>query len=431
MRFAIVMLTICVSAIAAQDATKPADPSRTDADKVRILIRQLDADNRADRDAATDALVKFGPEVLKHIPPLDDKGLSAEQRQRLRRIMPRLWQSRLDADISGRMVDLGGKPMPLLDAVKKISADSGNRVVDMREQFNQEVTNPEISVGKKFFWQSLDSIAMQAKASCYFATEDRSIGLVGRPKKFGPLSYAGAFRFELQRLVLERPFDDAKTADPFAMVKFEVLFEPRLRPVVVEVDSSSITATDDKGRTISYSGQKDISFPLERDGYAFPLTVKLESPKRDAVKLTKLAGQIYVSMPIHIERFEFAELEIDKPAEKTSPGVRVVLNRLGVQEGTWTASMTFETLAEGGGKVESHIRSAMELEVYLEQKSDGKRFKQNGGLNTVADEPGKTSIDYLFVDAPGKPKDYRLVVNAPTGIGRVPVKFSFENIPLP
>ena len=44
---------------------------------------------------------------------------------------------------------------------------------------------------------------------------------------------------------------------------------------------------------------------------------------------------------------------------------------------------------------------------------------------------GRLGFEYLFVDAPGKPEDYKFVYETPSRVITAPLEFTFKDVPLP
>src|SRR5262245_23735172 len=120
-----------------------ADDGKT-AQKVKSLVVKLGAEKEDDRKAAEEERVKVGVEALPELPASQDKNLTAEQKTRLTRILPRIWQARVEQDVAGSFVEIPKGAMSLSDALREIERQTGNVVKDQREDFNEEPTNPTI-----------------------------------------------------------------------------------------------------------------------------------------------------------------------------------------------------------------------------------------------------------------------------------------------
>jgi hypothetical protein len=427
-----VSLAVALALTVAVDRCLVAQDRSETARRVEQLVRDLDANNRSQRDRAEEDLLALGPSILDYVPAPDEQGISAEQRLRLRRLLPRLWRAKLEEDVKGRPVQFPNEPAPLDALLSSLQQQSGNVVRDLREQFHQEPANPRIRVdlGRTTFWPALDRVIESAGMALYLFTEDRTVGLIGRPAIRKPVCYAGAFRLAVDRVVVQRDYAAGDTTAA-AFIALEMLVEPRLKPLLVEIDTAKFTVTDDRDRPIPLAGPK--SFPIVPDPklYHLPVTLKLAAPRREAHRIKSLRGEFLVSLPAHVETFVFANLAKSRSFEQSRAGVRVRVAQLDDDgEGTWTVPLLV-ALPAAAPPTESHLQAALEPELFLAKVVDQTRFDQNGGFNTVTEEPNRVHTEYYFRDVPGKLEDYQLVVRVPVGVTSVPVSFAFENLELP
>ena len=167
---------------------------------VRRLVRQLDAPQLADRDAAEQELIKLGPDALDLLPAPTGR-TSAEVQERLARVRRKFEQMAAQSAGEPSRVTLRGDPMKLSKCLEEISRQTGNRIVDFREQFNQEKTDPDVKVSfdKTPFWKALDDVLGQAKLTVYPFGPERAVHVVGRPETTAPADRgwfdSGPFRF--------------------------------------------------------------------------------------------------------------------------------------------------------------------------------------------------------------------------------------------
>lgn len=420
---------ILAATVSRGDENKPANVSELEKQVVQ-LIRQLDSLERNERDRAEEELAKLGPNILPLLPEVTSPELSAEQRRRLRRLLPDLWKERLMESVGGSTVTLSAESLKLAEALTELRSQTGNPINDMRPDFNQPAGNPELRFDSKTgkFWQVLDDVVGQASLGYYHFTENRAVGLQAQQGPGGPVYYSGAFRFELQRLMLDHRFDQRE--EPSCGITIGVFMEPKIRPIMIVLEQARCSAVDDQGNSLTFEGPQQIPLAVEKTAYHLPISLRLNAPPRSATKLTKLQGELSVWLPAHTQEFVFDGLEQGKPVTRGTSSLRVSLQRITDDEGLWTVPVILEQLLEVG-QVDSYLQAALENEIFLRNKSDGSRFNQNGGLSTFGEEPGKMGVEYLFVDAPGDLKDYELVLRVPTGLTEIPVQFSFENIALP
>ncbi|MGD0040476.1 MAG: outer membrane beta-barrel protein, partial [Isosphaeraceae bacterium] len=58
-------------------------------------------------------------------------------------------------------------------------------------------------------------------------------------------------------------------------------------------------------------------------------------------------------------------------------------------------------------------------------------YAAGGGFEWMIAPHWSLKLEYLFVDAPGKPADYQLVYETPSKVVTIPLEFEFKNVPLP
>lgn len=406
-----------------------ADDGKQQVSKVVELIRKLDAPKRTDRDQAQEELLKLGPTILPKLPEVTSPELSAEQRRRMRQILPELWKQRLMEAVAGSDIKLSETSLKLSQVLAELKQQSGNDFQDMRPDFNQPTENPtvtlETATGK--FWPLLDQVLQQASLSYYHFTNERIVGLQVQQAPGGPVTYDGAFRFELQRLMLDHQFN--MDQQPSLGITLGVAVEPKLKPIMLELDLAKCSAVDDEGNELQFLGSQRIPLAMEKTAYHLPISLKADAPPRSAQKIAKLQGELLVWLPAHTQEFVFTNLQEGKPVAQSTSSVRISLQGIRDDEGLWTVPVIIEHLLDVG-QVDSYLQAALENEIFL-READGTRFIQNGGLSTFGEEPGKLGIEYLFVDAPKPMKDYELVLRIPAGLTAVPVRFEFTDLPLP
>ena len=412
-------------------APAPAEERKVEALVVGGLVRQLDSDAPEERDQAEESLEKLGPDALAFIPDLDSDRISAEQRRRLRRLLPKLWQARLHAQVQGSVVTLDNPSIPLDELLATIQKQTGNQVTDLRRQFNQEPANPTIKLSAPSlrFWEALDQVTAQSGLGYYFFTDDRSIGLTGTALLRPPTAYAGAFRATVQRLDLDRDYT-GEIPMPVCSTRLEILVEPRLQPIMLEVRTADVSIKDDLGNSLAVMGPKEFSLSIEAGVYHFPLLLRTPAPPRAAKTIAELKGELGVWLPANVEEFAFGDLGVGRQSGQSKSGLKVDVGPIGVEDGVWTVPVETAVLTENR-PVDSHLQAALEPTIYLRHKGDKIRFEQNGGLSTIFEEPQRSKVEYLFVDAPGAVGDYEVVVRLPVGLTRTPVKFEFKDLELP
>jgi hypothetical protein len=105
-------------------------------EQVKVLVRQLDHNEQAKREAAEKDLIALGSDVLPLLPPVNNR-TPAEVRNRLTRIRSALTKAAIEATTKSTPVTLSGE-MPVSQAMAELAKQSGNELVDYRDRFNQE-----------------------------------------------------------------------------------------------------------------------------------------------------------------------------------------------------------------------------------------------------------------------------------------------------
>ncbi|HVJ81984.1 MAG TPA: hypothetical protein VNC50_13025, partial [Planctomycetia bacterium] len=298
-------------------------PAKTEAPadaKARVveLLKQLGSDKAAERDAASAELVKLGAATIKNLPPLDDKTLGEERRKRIVELLPKIWQAKVGKDLEASKVKLPKGQMALADVLKELEKQTGNAVKDMREEFNEEPTNPQVELDGKdrTFWEALDDVCKKASVAPYHFAGDRTLAIraVGASPDtgVGPTRTFGAFRFSAQSLGIERNF---ATSAHDCNIRLLAVFEPRIRPIGVTVDTNEIKVVDDKGRALDLREKREFNFGVEGGAHHFELGFKTAAPARDAAKIKKLSGTATIAVAANVDKFELENWFFEKGEE--------------------------------------------------------------------------------------------------------------------
>lgn len=408
-------------------------------DRVQQLVGRL-AGPEAEAEKAEKALVDLGTRALPLLP--EAKAVtSAAARTRLDRVRAAIAEAGTAINLDASKVTISGDGVRLTEALQAIQRQSGNVVTDLREQMGQDVTNPALDLELKDvpFFEALDQMAEKAGLSLNFYTNDGSIGLMEKqaampgpageaaaPAAANPLvTYSGPFRIQLLEVVAKRDFATGQAA---ANTRLEIAWEPRLRPMLLSIESEGLTITDDRGQAVPPSlMEEETSVPLRAENPIAELNLNMAAPSREAQKLAKLKVKANVTIPAGSRLFRFKDLS--KPGTATQQDITVDLVSTEVEDFVWKIRLMIGMPGEGPA-FESYQQGLFNNRIWL-QKADGSRFEHNGGYSNLGSSNGKMGFEYVFVDAPGKPADYQLVYETPSKIEVVPVEFEFKDVPLP
>jgi hypothetical protein len=183
------LLLVSVLALAQSDTKSgdiPAEKAKTAAPaknveleaKVKALVRQLDSDQQAKREAAEKELIALGQEVLPLLPPIT-RTTPAEVKNRLGRVRKALMDAAIAATTKPKFVTLTGE-MLLSEALAAVEKQTGNRIVDSREE---DKSDPKIKLelNNTPFWEALDTILDAAGLTLYnYDSEKESLSYIAR-----------------------------------------------------------------------------------------------------------------------------------------------------------------------------------------------------------------------------------------------------------
>jgi hypothetical protein len=404
-------------------------------DRVAQLVEKLDAPKAEARDAAQAALIKLGPRILPLLPE-PPKSAGAELKARLAKVREALTEQQDAAKPGASMVTIKGQGIRFSEALKLLQSQSGNPITDLRD----EPANPalDLDIAGKPFFEALDQIALKAGVAPVYLTGDGTIGLSAAPdaglpdqigaEPFKPLvTYAGPFRVAFRRIVAGRDLQDGSAS---ANAEFEVAWEPRLRPMFINLKSDQVEVVDDRGRRVNPSvADESMGQALQQKNPFVEVNVRMDPPARDAKTLARFKVKADVTVPSALRTFRFPSLAA-KNVVKAQGDLRVTLEETEVDELVWKVRLRIEMPDAKGPAFESYNQGMFNNRIWL-QRSDGSRFEQNGGINSTAAGNGRVGFEYIFVDAPGKPADYSLVYEAPGKVLTIPLEFEFKDVPLP
>ncbi len=259
-------------------------------------------------------------------------------------------------------------------------------------------------------------------------TGDGSIGLMAGKLPEKPLvRYTGPFCVTFKQVAAVR---DLQAGTASASVQFEVAWEPRLRPMLLQLKADALKIQDDRGKPVEPQVMKESSeVVLRPDNPAAEVNISLNAPDRAARTLATMKVQADVTVPAGLRTFRFPTLDVKNAVVQKQGDIQVTLEGTEVDEQVWKVNVVLEYPGEGPA-FESYRQGLFNNRLWL-QKADGSRFEHNGGFSNTSSDGGKLGFEYLFVDAPGKPADYQLVYETPSKVLTIPLEFEFKDVPLP
>jgi len=387
-------LLLVSSLLAGQVATPAGEELESD---VRRLVRQLDAAQLAQREAAEAELLKRGPAILDLLPPPSDRR-SAEVRQRLGRVRQKLQQQAADNAARSSTITLHADAMPLSKILAELRRQSGNTIVDHREKSGQPAADPtlKVSFDKTPFWQALDQVLDQAGLTVYPFAERAAINVVAMPgekptARKGRACYSGPFRFEPISVLARR---DLRQGESSLVLNVETAWEPRLRIIGLTQRMADVKAIDERGNSLPVAdAEAQLEIPTSGDAAAVKLDLPLQLPSRDVRRIASLKGKLQAMIPGKIETFRFDKLAKAKNVEKRIAGVTVTLEQVSKNNEAWEVRMLVR-FDDAGDALASHRTWIFNNDAHLEGP-DGKPIAYDT-FETTSQEKNEVGIAYLF-----------------------------------
>jgi len=426
------VVAIGISGQAATDAPQVAAPKTVATSaEIAALVRELDAAEKARRDAAQAKLLELGPGVLELL-PADAKTLPAETRVRLERIRGQLERQRADASVRASRVTLEADPLPLSQVLAAITAQTGNQLIDSRPMFGQQVRDPQVRLkfDKTPFWSALDQTLDEAGLTVYNFAGEGALALVARSPELAPRAegacYAGAFRVEVHELIARR---ELRTPPGSGLeLNFEVAWEPRIKPIFFLQTTADFTARDDRGQPLvgTTKGSK-VEITVNSAATCIESTVHFALPSRDAKRIALFDGKLMALLAGKSEEFRFAELEGAKRLTERVAGCTVTLENVVHNDEAWQFRLTVG-YDQADRALESHRNWIFNNEVWLETPT-GEKLPY-ASFETTRQGDNEIGVAYLFA-GPKSLAGHKLVYRTPVAIVNLPVEFRLTDLELP
>jgi len=399
--------------------------------QVRRLVRQLDDNQLATREAAERELIELGPEALDLLPS-PGRDTSAEVRVRLERVRKTLQEEAAKAAAEPSRVTLQGE-MPLSAALAAVQQQTGNRIVDFRQRFGQQPHDPQLKFDfdKQPFWTAFDVILDRAGMTLYnFSGEAKALAVVARDQaeldRASRAVYEGLFRFEVLRVLAIRELRNP--AHHSLRLVLEITWEPRVPPILLQIPLGDLRATDDAGRAMEIGSKRaNLEVPVESAIPAAEVQVPLSLPDRSVNKIASLRGQLSALVPGQVEAFEFSNLGAAESVEQSRAGVTVVLEQVRKNVDVYELRLRVR-FDQARNALESHRNWIYGNEAYF-IGPDRQRF-EHVGQQAFRQTENEVGVAYLS-DRENGLADCKFVYKTPAVLIQMPVAFELKDIPLP
>ncbi len=366
--------------------------------EVQRLVEQLDAPRLADREAAENALLRRGPEVLPFLPKEDERA-PAEVQQRTTRIRQRLERSIAAGAAESSPITLHVRSIPLSKILEQFQQQSGNAIFDYRPQFGQPVTDPKLTVDfdKSDFWPALDRVLAQAKLIVYPYAKRHAIGVVaasGVPAASGHVSYSGPFRFEPVSVIASHNFRQPNGDS--LVVSVDAIWEPRLRIISLAHRMADVKAVDERGKPLPAAmsaAQIEMADVQLADAPAVKLDINLQRPPREIRQIASLQGKLRATLAGRDVTFRFAKLDGAHDVQQRIADVTVTLEQVRKSSDGWEVYIRVR-FDDAGDALASHRQWIFDNAANLEGP-DGKSIAY-ASVEPTAQEKNQIGLAYRF-----------------------------------
>jgi hypothetical protein len=392
--------------------------------RVKRLIQLLDDEQLANRQAAEEALMAMGTELLPLLPPRSQQP-SPEVRERLARIKRTLQNQLAEQFAQGTRVSLSGQ-MSLPEAFAELERQTGNRAMG----FEDRGDTVQVDWKSRTYWQAVDDLLDQGQLTVEpFGRHPDALDLVRRTEDQAPRTahavYRGPFRLEPQFVRAVR--DLQRPANCGLQLRAAVTWEPRLAPISFSLPLSSLKAVDDRGRSIPVSRpDARLNFPVEYSVSEAVFDLPLGLPARDAKTIASLEGTLSAHIPGRTARFEFTDLADVDNTQQQQAGVTITLQYAGKNEDLYELRLRVQ-IEDAGDALASHRGWIYKNDAYLVR--DGQRTETVGSeMKMQAADSFAVAYYFALDDDLG---NYRFVYETPALVLRLKVPFKMTQIELP
>lgn len=338
---------------------QPPESSNSElANEVAKLIRNLNADALTQREAAEQRLLELGPKILELLPD-PNAPQPAETEIRLDRVTQELRRQQIDSLTQATHVTLENATLGVKEVFRQIEEQTGNQVIDYREEFGQPSDDIQVQVDfdKETFWEALDDVLDQAGLTIYTYGGEPGLAIVASNSAISRESladYQGAFRFEPVEVRAQRNFNETGTSN--LRLKLAVGWEPRLSPIVMRHQLSTVRAIDGDGEPLVVEdgrGNAELEFSINKQMHVQEFEIPFKAPPRETKEIQSVSGGIDFLLTGPLESFHFDPLTDELNIEQTRGQATVVLERVRKNRDTWEFRVLVQ-YTDSAGALQSH-----------------------------------------------------------------------------
>ena len=426
---------LCVSA--AGHSTFAQTEEMAVADKVSDLEQKLSATSFEDRDAAEKEIIEFGSEALDYMsdpsPDFED-----DLNARLTRIRKTLEKVAIEETITPSKITLAGE-MSIKKAIGEIKSQTGN-IIELEEGYDPTLLDRKIKfeLEDASFWVAFSQILSRGgfASNAYGGVSGKAIIVPAPPVdpaqvdqvaklKTPPLDQSSIFRIRVSSVSSVKNL--LVPGVDYTRVNLEIEWEPRLKPITIDMPLSKIKVTDSDGGELKVSNQQQvISGPVQDGINQVEMSITLENVDREIKSIGSITGKLDCVLPGRQEKFRFPPIgKIEDQPEISKAGMTVQYMGFEKNEDLYAVGVTVTMDAEAGS-FDSHLGWVYDNPLFLIDDV-GKKEPSIGQQGGDIDNKG-VMIQYFFIDDPSAKG---LLYESPGAIVPFPAEFDLKNIPLP
>jgi hypothetical protein len=434
-----VVLLGAAGAWAAEDGAAKSETEAELARQISRLVRQLDDDRAAEREAAERELLALAgttateTDLFLQLLPEENDQMPLAVRDRLGTIRQQVEDRVAKSAVVGSKITLSAKEMPLTEVFAAIEKQTGNQLVDRRQQdaepgaMSGSVT---IELKDEPFWPAVDKLLDQTGLGVYSYAGEDALSIVSRDmqdgNRYGRASYSGPFRLEILEVQAQRNLRQPQRKS--LKLQLEVSWEPRLQPIALSQPIEDLQATTDAGTPLSVSQPEAVLDVEVPDGMqAAEIVLSFDLPPREAKKITSLRGRLRALVPGRRATFRFDDVASAVGKAERRGGVQVTIDDVRKNNAIWEVHMRM-ALDEDNHALESHRGWVFQNKSYLVGR-DGEPI-DNAGFETTRQTRNEVGVAYLF-DLPDGIDGLTWVYETPAAIVELPVEYEIKDIELP
>lgn len=396
-------------------------------DTVRSLVRGLDGDELAQRDAAEKKLIEFGPSVLKLLPEVTPK-TSGELKIRLQRIREQLQKQSVGNFFKESVVSLRGK-MNVADSIAEISKQSGN-MIELSNAEGAATIEIEWNHDKVAFWAVMADLMKQAKLGINPYGQFDGLSLMADQRadvpKSTPIFTQGPFRVDTISTQTTVNYQSEQSGQ--LDVSLLVTWEPRLKPVFLQIPMGKVKATfSSESNLTAISPEAAPEVPINGTSCSTQIDLSLGRPPRSAQKIDTLKGEFVVAVPSEKHKYVFEKFANGARQTQKYGDVTVILENARRNNRTYEMRILTD-FKDAQGALDSYRGWILSNRAYMLDEKDNRL--ENIGLNTYPGSNNSIGVAYVF-QLNSDPNTYKLVYESPAMITRQTISFELKDIDLP